>query len=443
MNPNHRTEQLQLESELLSAILYRPEQYPKIRGKLRLEFFQDKFVRRAIEAIEKCAEEGIPITPTNVFVTGGFDSSEAPRLTELKGTSADLDLLTTKLCENHIGYILQSAVENLSDDDPLERLAKLEVALQSCQNLMETQKDVDRIEMFESYAEILHRNARDAEKRIPTGFPLLDQMLCGGLNYGDLSVLGGVPGSGKTSFMLHVALTAARAGIGTALLEAEMTRDQILVRMNAIEHGISTSEIRSGKNFSTVTQPFISRLFSMPFHLVECTERTLSELKSKINYYAKVKECKLILVDYLQVFAESRKNQSEYEAVSVVSKELRRLALKHKIHILAASSLNRLHVVRGERPGLSSLRSSGQLGHDAALAMFLIGSENDYEELTTRRREVDLQIAKNRDGARGTFRLEYRLDTQQMSELASQDLSGNHSAQSEDKVFETVGLRTL
>jgi replicative DNA helicase len=103
------------------------------------------------------------------------------------------------------------------------------------------------------------------------------------------------------------------------------------------------------------------------------------------------------------------------------------LALKHKIHILAASSLNRNHYVNHEKPGIQSFRSSGQLGHDCAVAMLLIGEETDATELVTKRREVELQLVKNRDGARGTIRLDFHLDTQRMYELAFQNQS--------DKVF--------
>jgi len=422
----------QIEAELLGAILNYPEFYPRIRRKLRPEFFQDEFHRRVFSGFENLAERGVRISVTNLMALGCFDG-EAHLLTSLDGSAGDIGFLCQRLSEEHVRSLLRQGMKSISlEDDPLEAFQKLEATIESCHSAIETQREENMVDVLDSFADYLHRNAEGGEERIRTGFPLTDSLLEGGLSFGDLSILGGIPGSGKSSFLLHIALSAARQGIGVAFMEAEMTREQILTRMNAISEGIPTREIRRGTRFAEVSQPFLSKLFSMPLHLVECTERNLFELKSKIDYYATVKKCRLVCVDYLQVFAESRKDENEYEAVSRVSRELRRLALKYKIHILAASSLNRLHVARGEKPGLQSLRSSGQLGHDRAVAMFLIGEEKDEAELIGKEREVELHIAKNRDGARGVIRLNYRLDTQQMFEQVS--ASGKNSEK--DNIFE-------
>lgn len=427
--------QHELERELIAGILYRPNQFPMMRDKVRLSFIVDPLHRRIFEAIERCTDREIEITVPNVALEAGLSPSELNRFVEeMKTTGGDTRLLTYKLVEHFVDrqFVDLSGSLHADGEDPLDKLRRVEDIVQLCQEAVASQRVPDRLELLERYSERLLKNAEEGgEPRIPTGLSILDRFLNGGLAYGDLSILGGVPGAGKSSFLLGLGLSAIKAGIGTVLLEGEMTSDQILVRLNAISENAPAGMIRHGREFEKLTRPFLSKLYSLPFHVAECDERSLKELRSKIQHYASAENCRLFLVDYLQSFAECRKSETEYEAVSRVSRELRILALRFKVHILAASSLNRLHITRGEKPGLQSLRSSGQLGHDAAVAMFLIGDENDDLEIETRRREIELLIAKNREGPRGVIRLAYLLDTQRFEARVSTGASdgiGPHEA---------------
>src|SRR6476469_7305577 len=70
---------------------------------------------------------------------------------------------------------------------------------------------------------------------VPSGFPSLDKLLGGGLRRGDLIVLGGDVGSGKSAFALAIALRVSQGGHRTMFYSGEMLPERVLERALAIE----------------------------------------------------------------------------------------------------------------------------------------------------------------------------------------------------------------
>src|ERR671927_765000 len=79
---------------------------------------------------------------------------------------------------------------------------------------------------------------------VPTGFPSLDKLLGGGVRRGDLVVLGGDVGAGKSALALAIALRAAHAGHSVEFLTAEMDEMRLLERALAIEGRVTIDAIR-------------------------------------------------------------------------------------------------------------------------------------------------------------------------------------------------------
>ena len=70
---------------------------------------------------------------------------------------------------------------------------------------------------------------------IPSGFPSLDKLLGGGLRRGDLVVLGGDIGSGKSALALAIALRVAQDRRSALFYSGEMHVERVLERILAIE----------------------------------------------------------------------------------------------------------------------------------------------------------------------------------------------------------------
>lgn len=273
----------------------------------------------------------------------------------------------------------------------------------------------DKATLLAGFVEYLQKNQRDGVQRIPTPWLSLTKMLKGGLEYGGYSLIGGIPGTGKTSFMLSLAHHAATNGVRTSFIEGEMTGNEILERLNGIATGSDIQLIREGSLYKTLSQGFITNLHSLPFELVIASERTLTALVETIKYEI-YSGSNLIIVDYLQVFSAKSTADKEFQEIKRTSETLRQLALQNNVHLCVASALNRREPDTG-RLTLTHLYGSSGLGHDASVVMMLSAKQQDIQELVSPVRTTTLGVVKNRNGARGDITLTYHLDSQRMDEM--------------------------
>ena len=95
-----------------------------------------------------------------------------------------------------------------------------------------------------SLATILQRadtrlRSPDSEVRIwPTGFPLIDDVLGGGLRAGALNLLAGPQGQGKTTMALQIARNAVAAGRAAIFFSFELDAETLLQRLISMECGL-------------------------------------------------------------------------------------------------------------------------------------------------------------------------------------------------------------
>src|ERR1051325_9950622 len=105
--------------------------------------------------------------------------------------------------------------------------------------------DISPISQVLSRADAVTDGARSPDT-VPTGFVSVDRMLGGGLRRGDLIVLGGDVGSGKSAFALAVAMRAAQQGLKVTYFTGEMSTDRVLERVLAIEGRVRVDDLRQG-----------------------------------------------------------------------------------------------------------------------------------------------------------------------------------------------------
>jgi replicative DNA helicase len=408
-----------LEQDIIGAILFRPEQIHAVTRVLDDDCFSVPFYRKVFRAMRDCLEKGYEINTVNISQVGKLTSSEEVSLVDIPQDPGDLSLLARKLTEYVIKEKCMGLKHNISEDkDAFELVDEMRQVMNEVASLIGRHNRRDKQDILQSYKDYLQSNAEDGVKRLPTGFPTLDKMLAGGFALGDISFIGGQPGSGKTSLVLCEALSAARSGVKTALIEGEMTEAQILERMNGIATGESIDQIRKGNDYEKLSNQFVSELSDLPFELIPCYERTIETLTDRVRE-AVHKGCRLIFVDYLQVFTQKGKAEDEYSQIKKVSETLRQLALQNDVHICVVSSLNRNEAGQ-KKLTLNSYYGSSQLGHDCAVGLLLSGEQNDEQELSTRERKVTLHVVKNREGARGDINLKFYLASQQMEEVVEQ-----------------------
>ncbi|OYT99324.1 MAG: replicative DNA helicase [Burkholderiales bacterium PBB1] len=248
----------------------------------------------------------------------------------------------------------------------------------------------------------------------PTPIPALNACLNGGPHAGGLYLIGARPGMGKSSFSQFLANGFARDGLPTLFLSLEMGDHEIADRGVACAGRLSYSALLSGKmkheHWTRATEA-MEALARLPLYVDDQPGLTLSDIRIKAK---SIKGLKVLVLDYLQLCAGSRRDGNRNAEIEELSRGLKALAKDLGIAVIALSQLNREVEKRlNKRPNLSDLRDSGAIEQDADVVMFLWPVREFEGE---GRRIVGLGIDKNRQGRLGEIALDFHGDTQRWAE---------------------------
>lgn len=237
-----------------------------------------------------------------------------------------------------------------------------------------------------------------------TGFDAFDARI-DWLNPGDLWIVAGRPGQGKTNWGLNVCDNIASQDKGQVIIfNCEMTDQQLTGRMMVAKSGIDNKIFRSGK-LQEEHWPMLSaavlKMKSMKIEICDTPSIDISKLKAIARSRARRGKIALIMVDYLQLITD-RKHQKTIDIVSSVSRQLKEIAKLCNCTVLALAQLNRgVESRANKRPGLSDLRDSGQIEQDADIISFLYRDDYYYEK-SPNKGFAELITAKLREGETGT-----------------------------------------
>jgi replicative DNA helicase len=233
---------------------------------------------------------------------------------------------------------------------------------------------------------------------IGSGFPSVDKLLGGGFRRGDLVVLGGDVGSGKSALALAFAIRAAVAGHRVAYFSGETTVDRVLERVLAIEGRVQIDDLRRGTlddiaraNAGAVavrlrdSLPLIERL---PAGGAMALVETIDEVPTG----------DFIVVDSLSALTTGGKTLDE-ELASAIH-QLKSIALERRKVILVTAPLPNLHARPDRRPLLDDFGALGAVKQHADIVLALF-REDMYESARDITGATELIVRKNRNGSVG------------------------------------------
>jgi replicative DNA helicase len=253
-----------------------------------------------------------------------------------------------------------------------------------------------------------------------SGFQDLD-LMTRGFAPGTLTLVGGRPAMGKTSFALNVASNAASRGHHVAFFSLEMDEMELFMRLAASEAQIDGHRLALGKlsraECARVTDA-LSALAEYGLHVDTPPSLGVLDLRGKVRRLMSRVPLGLVIIDYLQLMTMP-KAENRNLAVAEVSRALKQLAREMALPVIALCQLNREAERRdGKPPMLGDLRDSGALEQDADLVMFVHRPE--VYQLDTReetRGVAELIIAKHRNGRIGTVRLRWSKESTRFDNL--------------------------
>lgn len=228
----------------------------------------------------------------------------------------------------------------------------------------------------QEHAEVMASNAnrdRKAASVVHFGYGNLDTWT-GGMHAGNLVIIGARPGAGKSQIEQEIATFNADRKRTVLVASAEMSLDEWDERQIAMECGMSISSQRSRRpnaREEKAIMALVARTAERPLHFLRGS-LTVANIESQARYLAETSGLSLILVDYLQLLADTVSGDSIREKVGFISRSLKRLARDCECPCIVASQLNRKVEERGDkRPVLSDLKESGDIEQDADLVLLL------------------------------------------------------------------------
>jgi replicative DNA helicase len=232
-----------------------------------------------------------------------------------------------------------------------------------------------------------------------TGFPSMDKWLGGGIRRGDLVVIGGESGVGKSALALAMALRMAQSGTNSAYFTAEMTVERAMERVLAIEGRAKIDEIRQGTldEFTRAAVGGAAVRLRDGAPIIEVLPpggvQTLGDALKRTM------DLQVAFVDPLQALTLGQREHAEELAVAV--RGLKTLAVELGVVIVATSDLSDLTPDRVDpRPTLGDFGALGAVKQHADVVLGVY-----REEMRNRERGVDgateLLVLKNRNGVTG------------------------------------------
>lgn len=235
-------------------------------------------------------------------------------------------------------------------------------------------------------------------RRIRTGIEAIDSYSNGGARPGDLWLLGGRPGAGKTALAVNIATNVAWDDEGALIFSLEMPRDQIADRILSSESGVTVGPGPYDDGQLEALRDARDRVSKLRLWVDDTPYISLEEIVRRSKAYAakvraKGKRLGVVVVDYLQIVKVAhRPGRKRVEEIAEVSTTLKALARELDCLVLALAQLNRDSERETRAPRLSDFRDCGQLEQDADWAGFLWRRPNEPSWV------VDLAVRKQRMG---------------------------------------------
>ena len=379
------------------------------------EAFASEPCRKAFTAACKLADSGKPVDPVTVGRTAGLDNGFLVRCMELVPSCTGAAQYAQTVAEGFQRRQLRELGDKLQADslsleaDTTQLLAEARAALDGLSEARGgsvVSSPADSLRDFLSFRAEVNEGRR---KTVKTGFPSLDGIL-GGFAQGGLYVIAARPGVGKSA--LGIALADMMARENTVLYASlEMSADELNARRVAAfsPAPCTFGKLLFGKTTEAEDTAVIEAcgvLAERKLHILAVPSLTVPQLEIQArNVHAQV-----VTVDYLGLLSTTDRRASEYERVTQISGDLKRLAKRLNCVVLALCQLNRESTTGSadSRPKLSQLRSSGAIEQDADGVLLLHRPEygqNEIQRNPAEPQEFFIDVGKNRHGRCGTAKL--------------------------------------
>ena len=412
------------ERAVLAAILLSPHVLPVVTARLSSEDFYLERHQLIFECMLALQEEGTEIDlrtlQGKLELRNAFDTVGG--MAYLAGL--DLDLPDLGRIESYVEIVKERSIRRrLIQAAQRITFDSFESGQEAHEVLAEAEKMVLGLgeeairrgfsvlgEVLEDTVASLEERAEAAWSACETGFYDWDR-ITQGLVPGNLIIVAGRPGMGKTSFAINVMQhVAIRTKEPAAIFSLEMGEQELAQRIMASESDLPFGNLRSGQLSPDQWQHLydtIRRIDHAPLYIDDSPNPTLVEISSKCRRLRAEHGIALLVVDYLQLMQAGGKYESRQLEIAAISRGLKQLAKELHIPVIALSQLSRQTERRAgdHRPQLADLRESGAIEQDADMVCFIYRDEIYNKDDPDVKGLAELIVSKHRNGQTGTIDL--------------------------------------
>jgi replicative DNA helicase len=402
-----------VERSILGAVLLESKAYDEAaaHGLTSADFYLDSH-RRIYAAMQSVVESGRPID--TVTLSAELDSRRD--LERVGGYAYIADLMTgvperpsiksyirivkEKAAQRKVVHACTATITSIGDgcssQDATEELGERILQVQTGSDAAPAQRVISFSDQIYGEWEQLAEGHGDLIG-LPTSLESLD-VATTGIRKGELWVIGGRTGDGKTALALQIAAANCRNGTPVGFFSIEMAKGDLLQRLWSHEGRIPFQRIRYPRNLDSDTRTRVQRAMcdvgKWPLFVVEDSSLSIQKLVAKARLLIRQERIQLIIVDYMQLVSTPAKD--EKERLTKVSNALRSLAKDTAVPVVAISQLSRpKDGNQNFRPNKFHLKESGTVENDSHVILMTYRPVDQVGEPTG---EDELIIAKQRHG---------------------------------------------
>jgi len=241
---------------------------------------------------------------------------------------------------------------------------------------------------------------------IPTGYQRLDFLLAG-LHNSEVVIVAARPSEGKTALAMNIAEHASLAcNVPVGVFSMEMDKEAITFRMVCGRAMVDSMKAKHGDLDADEVKAIAKaalEIKSAKLYIDDTPALTVNQVKARTRRMVSKFGIKLLVIDYLQLMSSPKRkgDNNRQQEVSEISAGVKNLAKELKMPIVLLSQLNRvIESEKGRKPRLSDLRESGSIEQDADVVLMPYNPNPSTEEDESDEIEMNLLIAKNRNGVR-------------------------------------------
>lgn len=434
----------ELEASILGALVRNPK--PEVMAtaiqKLRDVDFYQPLNQEIWQAIHHLWSEGTPIDPNSVRikVTAGNPTVAS------RATMHIIDIATKAIVPASMGWHIEQlqsltvrrtasraalklhAATSKPDTDTFEELATFMADIQNLSKPTESATHLATV-IDEVIQEVDDIGAGRVVPGINTGLADLDRVHCG-MRPGQMIVIGARPGVGKTMLALAIARhNSIKENHLVHFVSLEMSRQELTYRILSAEANVPLAHLREGTvddaHWRKIAQAH-TKITNSRMVITDTGAQTIAGIHAASKAML-ADGLKLVVIDYLQLVATSRKDGNRYSEVTEISRSIKMMAKDLQVPVIVLSQLSRRSENSGQErlPGLADLRDSSAIESDADAVWLLHKADEQQDPAAIG--ELSLVVAKNRNGSTAVLTLANRAHCADVAMLSTRGPEGQES----------------